>query len=94
MPETRLRGFLFLGMTGNTIRYLPSEKILLEKFPDLKVVDVENNAAIDCNSLGQYSKIKVLTDCHREDGVTSIITGVKVPDVEQVLFIVYLLKQV
>ena len=85
LPENRLRGFLFLGMTGNRIRNLPSEQILLNKFPDLKVIDVENNHGVfDCESLAQYNKIKVLTDCGKEDGVSSIVTGLTVPDVDEV----------
>lgn len=37
LPLKRLRGFKVIGLTQNDIRKLPKEKILLEKFPDLKV---------------------------------------------------------
>lgn len=37
LPPTRLRGFSVLGFTRNNIRELPSQAVLLQKFPDLKV---------------------------------------------------------
>jgi hypothetical protein len=37
MPSTRLRGFSVLGLTRNNIKVLPSQDLLLEKFPDLLV---------------------------------------------------------
>ena len=63
MPKTKLRGFDVVGLTRNNIKVLPSEDLLLEKFPDLKAVDVEGNADFDCSTLDQYSRITVISDC-------------------------------
>lgn len=38
MPETRLAGFRVLRLTNNNLEVLPSEELLLEKFPLLKVL--------------------------------------------------------
>ncbi|KAK5969139.1 hypothetical protein GCK32_018043, partial [Trichostrongylus colubriformis] len=66
LPEgQRLRGFPVIGMTYNNIVNLPDEKLLLNKFPDLKVIDVERNPNFNCSSLNQYDQIKIVSDCHK-----------------------------
>ncbi|KAK6023421.1 hypothetical protein OSTOST_10792 [Ostertagia ostertagi] len=61
----RLRGFPVIGMTYNNIVNLPDEKLLLNKFPDLKVIDVERNPNFNCSSLSQYDQIKIVSDAIR-----------------------------
>jgi len=63
MPATRLRGFSVIGLTRNNIRQLPSQTLLLQKFPDLKAVDVEGNPNFNCSSLDYYTKVVVMSDC-------------------------------
>ncbi|CAD6193660.1 unnamed protein product [Caenorhabditis auriculariae] len=66
LPEgQRLRGFPVIGLTYNDIVRLPDEEVLLSKFPDLAVVDVERNPNFDCNSLNDYSKVKIVSDCFK-----------------------------
>ncbi|CAJ0960440.1 unnamed protein product, partial [Mesorhabditis belari] len=67
---TRLRGFPVIGLTFNNIQKLPDQDTLLEKFPDLKIVDVERNPNFDCSSLENYNRIKIITDC--EKNITDI----------------------
>ncbi|KAH7704056.1 Protein Y53H1B.2 [Aphelenchoides avenae] len=66
MPDKRLRGFTIIGMTQNNIKVLPSEDLLLDKFPDLKAIDIEGNAQFDCSTLPQYRRVKVMSDCDRD----------------------------
>ncbi|KAK0396374.1 hypothetical protein QR680_001697 [Steinernema hermaphroditum] len=80
LPETRLRGFVVIGLTNNKIKHLPSEELLLEKFPDLMAVDVEANPDFDCETLDHYNKIKILSNCGKEGGMSTIVTGVPVPN--------------
>ncbi|PIO73397.1 hypothetical protein TELCIR_04625 [Teladorsagia circumcincta] len=61
----RLRGFPVIGMTYNNLINLPDEKLLLNKFPDLKVIDVERNPNFNCSSLSQYDQIKIVSDCNK-----------------------------
>ncbi|CAB3397733.1 unnamed protein product [Caenorhabditis bovis] len=61
----RLRGFPVIGLTYNKIVRLPDEATLLAKFPDLKVVDVERNPDFDCDSMKDYSQIKIVSDCFK-----------------------------
>ncbi|KAE9556116.1 hypothetical protein FO519_000604 [Halicephalobus sp. NKZ332] len=63
LPEKRLRGYSYIGITHNDIRVLPSEELLLEKFPDLQAIDIEQNANFDCSTLDHYKKIQILSDC-------------------------------
>uniref|UniRef100_A0A1I7YZ39 Interleukin-6 n=1 Tax=Steinernema glaseri TaxID=37863 RepID=A0A1I7YZ39_9BILA len=79
LPENRLRGFVVIGLTNNNIRFLPSEELLLEKFPDLMAIDVEANTDFDCETLEHYNKIKILSNCGKENGMSTIVTGVTVP---------------
>uniref|UniRef100_A0AC34Q6G5 Uncharacterized protein n=1 Tax=Panagrolaimus sp. JU765 TaxID=591449 RepID=A0AC34Q6G5_9BILA len=73
LPEKRLRGFHYIGMTNNDIRVLPSEEMLLEKFPELQAVDVEGNINFDCSTLPHYTKVQVLSDCDKKpDEIMSI----------------------
>uniref|UniRef100_A0A0N4ZI65 LRRNT domain-containing protein n=1 Tax=Parastrongyloides trichosuri TaxID=131310 RepID=A0A0N4ZI65_PARTI len=66
-PQKRLRGFIVLGLTHNNLHYLPSEELLLEKFPDLKGVDVEGNTAFDCDTLDHYKKLAIFSDCGKSE---------------------------
>ncbi|KHJ88828.1 hypothetical protein OESDEN_11370 [Oesophagostomum dentatum] len=61
----RLRGFPVIGLTYNNIVRLPDEATLLTKFPDLKVIDVERNPNFDCDSLKEYDRIKIVSDCFK-----------------------------
>uniref|UniRef100_A0A0K0D9E2 Sperm-associated antigen 17 n=1 Tax=Angiostrongylus cantonensis TaxID=6313 RepID=A0A0K0D9E2_ANGCA len=61
----RLRGFPVIGLTYNQIVRLPDEATLLTKFPDLMVVDVERNPDFDCDSLKEYERIKIVSDCYK-----------------------------
>ncbi|VDK64165.1 unnamed protein product, partial [Cylicostephanus goldi] len=61
----RLRGFPVIGMTYNDLHRLPDEGTLLTKFPDLKVVDVERNPNFDCDSLKEYDRVKIVSDCYK-----------------------------
>nr|AAT02161.1 hypothetical protein L3ni22 [Dictyocaulus viviparus] len=65
LPQGRLRGFPVIGLTYNNIWKLPDETTLLNKFPDLKVVDVERNFNFDCDSLKNYEEIKIISDCFK-----------------------------
>ncbi|MCP9266382.1 hypothetical protein DINM_021929 [Dirofilaria immitis] len=58
LPDNRLRGFVVIGLTNNAIEKLPDEKSILEKYPDLKAIDVEGNERFDCESLKEYKTIK------------------------------------
>ncbi|VDN07311.1 unnamed protein product [Thelazia callipaeda] len=82
LPESRLRGFTVIGMLNNAIKKLPEEKTILEKFPDLKAIDVEDNKPFDCESLKGYNIIKIYSDCEGNDSI--IIRGQKLPDIEEV----------
>ncbi|KAK6758250.1 hypothetical protein RB195_015833 [Necator americanus] len=61
----RLRGFPVIGLTYNNIVRLPDEATLLNKFPDLKVIDVERNPNFDCDSLTEYDRVKIVSDCFK-----------------------------
>ncbi|KIH55569.1 hypothetical protein ANCDUO_14273 [Ancylostoma duodenale] len=61
----RLRGFPVIGLTYNNIVRLPDEATLLSKFPDLKVIDVERNPNFDCDSLSDYDRVKIVSDCFK-----------------------------
>uniref|UniRef100_A0A0N5AB59 LRRNT domain-containing protein n=1 Tax=Syphacia muris TaxID=451379 RepID=A0A0N5AB59_9BILA len=63
LPKSRLRGFSIIGMTYNDIEYLPPEDELKKKFPDLRVIDVENNSNFNCTSLATYRRIRIYSDC-------------------------------
>jgi len=63
LPANRLRGFSVLGFTRNNIRQLPSQAVLLQKFPDLKAVDVEGNPNFNCSTLDYYDRVVVMSDC-------------------------------
>ncbi|KJH52348.1 hypothetical protein DICVIV_01440 [Dictyocaulus viviparus] len=65
LPQGRLRGFPVIGLTYNNIWKLPDETTLLNKFPDLKVVDVERNFNFDCDSLKNYEEVKIISDCFK-----------------------------
>uniref|UniRef100_A0A183UNK2 LRRNT domain-containing protein n=1 Tax=Toxocara canis TaxID=6265 RepID=A0A183UNK2_TOXCA len=82
LPENRLRGFSVIGLTNNAITRLPTEAVLMEKFPDVKAIDVENNADFDCDSLKNYVSIKVYSDCEGQD-TPIIIRGQRLPDIEE-----------
>ncbi|RCN49188.1 hypothetical protein ANCCAN_04761 [Ancylostoma caninum] len=64
-PGQRLRGFPVIGLTYNNIVRLPDEATLLSKFPDLKVIDVERNPNFDCDSLSDYDRVKIVSDCFK-----------------------------
>ncbi|VDM79098.1 unnamed protein product [Strongylus vulgaris] len=61
----RLRGFPVIGMTYNDLHRLPDEATLITKFPDLKVIDVERNPNFDCDSLKEYDRVKIVSDCYK-----------------------------
>uniref|UniRef100_A0A9J2P178 LRRNT domain-containing protein n=1 Tax=Ascaris lumbricoides TaxID=6252 RepID=A0A9J2P178_ASCLU len=82
LPENRLRGFSVIGITNNAISRLPTEAELKEKFPDLRAIDIEGNANFNCDSLKDYTTIKVYSNCKGEDTPT-IIRGQRLPDIEQ-----------
>uniref|UniRef100_A0A0R3S434 Secreted protein n=1 Tax=Elaeophora elaphi TaxID=1147741 RepID=A0A0R3S434_9BILA len=63
LPHVRLRGFVVIGLTNNAIEKLPDEKSILESFPDLLAIDVEGNANFNCESLKEYKKIKIYSNC-------------------------------
>uniref|UniRef100_A0AC35U9F2 LRRNT domain-containing protein n=1 Tax=Rhabditophanes sp. KR3021 TaxID=114890 RepID=A0AC35U9F2_9BILA len=63
LPKGRLRAIQSLRITGNNFRTIPSEEVLLEKLPDLGVVDVEQNADFDCTNLHKYHTIAVFSSC-------------------------------
>ncbi|CAI4223408.1 unnamed protein product [Auanema sp. JU1783] len=75
LPESRLRGFPVIGLTYNKLVNLPDEKVLLFKFPDLKVIDVERNP-FNCSSTDKYRAVKIVSDCDKN--VTEIS---KVPQI-------------
>uniref|UniRef100_A0AC34GRS3 Uncharacterized protein n=1 Tax=Panagrolaimus sp. ES5 TaxID=591445 RepID=A0AC34GRS3_9BILA len=80
LPEKRLKGYNYIGMTHNDIRVLPSEDLLLEKFPDLQAIDVELNPNFDCSTLPQYNKVQVLSDCGKDaSDLTTEVYEVKPP---------------
>ncbi|PAV55779.1 hypothetical protein WR25_13060 [Diploscapter pachys] len=62
---SRLRGFPVIALPYNDIKNLPNEETLLNKFPDLKVIDVERNPNFDCDSLTNYDKVKIISDCFK-----------------------------
>ncbi|KAM3726948.1 Nuclear RNA export factor [Dirofilaria immitis] len=79
LPDNRLRGFVVIGLTNNAIEKLPDEKSILEKYPDLKAIDVEGNERFDCESLKEYKTIKVYSDC---EGSEPILTkDRRLPDI-------------
>ncbi|KAI1701258.1 hypothetical protein DdX_16218 [Ditylenchus destructor] len=63
LPKTRLRGFTVLGLTHNNLRVLPSQELLQEKFPSLMAIDLEGNPDFECDTLEQYQRITVVSDC-------------------------------
>ncbi|OZC08411.1 hypothetical protein X798_04611 [Onchocerca flexuosa] len=79
LPDTRLRGFVVIGLTNNAIEKLPDEKSILEKYPDLKAIDVEGNEQFDCDSLKEYKTVKVYSDC--EGSEPMITNGHRLPDI-------------
>uniref|UniRef100_A0A8R1TUW4 LRRNT domain-containing protein n=1 Tax=Onchocerca volvulus TaxID=6282 RepID=A0A8R1TUW4_ONCVO len=79
LPDTRLRGFVVIGLTNNAIEKLPDEKSILEKYPDLKAIDVEGNERFDCDSLKEYKTVKVYSDC--EGSEPMITNGHRLPDI-------------
>ncbi|VDN57105.1 unnamed protein product [Dracunculus medinensis] len=81
MPESRLRGFSIIGITNNNIQKLPPESELLEKFPDLRAIDVEGNNNLDCDSVKSFEIIKVYSHCEGSQSAT-VIRGHRLPDIE------------
>ncbi|VDP07700.1 unnamed protein product [Heligmosomoides polygyrus] len=78
----RLRGFPVIGLTYNNIVNLPDEKTLLNKFPDLKVIDVERNPNFNCSSLHEYDRLKIVSDCHKNVSEISRVPRIFRPTLE------------
>ncbi|CAJ0577259.1 unnamed protein product, partial [Mesorhabditis spiculigera] len=80
LPEgTRLRGFPVIGATYNNIQTLPDEETLISKFPDLKIVDVERNPEFDCDSVNNYQRIKIISDCDKNVSSVNVVPRIDRP---------------